>query len=77
MADLNKIFLRTKVGSQWKSVSLQELHDTGRGGDVYEWGLKKLIELEEVIITPGNLSAFVDVIKSFGVTVFELKDETI
>lgn len=73
MADLNKICIRAKVDDKWDSPTLEELYKMGQGGMVFEWALIKLNEMEGVTLTRENLSAFIDVIESFGVTIVKLK----
>lgn len=77
MANIDKIFLRAKIGDKWDSISIQELISMGEGGQVFEWGLDKMNKLEGVIITEENMSQMVDLLRSFGVPVHEIKDTTV
>ncbi len=73
MENLNKVFIRAEVDGKWQSLSLEELYVMGQGGQVFEWGLGKLNGLEGVTITRENLSAFVDLLESFGAGIVKLK----
>lgn len=73
MADLTKICIRAEIDGKWESSTLKELFDMGEGGQVFEWALQKLTDLEEVPLTEDNLSAFVDLLEDFGVRIVKLK----
>lgn len=75
MADIDRIYLRAKIGEKWDSLSIQELISMGEGGQVFEWGLEKINKLEGVVITEENMSQMVDLMRSFGIPVHEIKKE--
>lgn len=71
--DFNKICIRAKVDGKWDSPTLEELYAMGGGGEIFEWVLKKLNEMEGVNLTRENLQKFVDLMEDFGVTIVKLK----
>lgn len=73
MADLNKICIRAEVGGKWMSPTLQELHDMGEGGMVFEWAINRLNGMDAVNITPEGLSLLVDAMEALGVPIVKLK----
>lgn len=55
------------------SPTLQELHDMGEGGMVFEWAINRLNGMDAVNITPEGLSLLVDAMEALGVPIVKLK----
>lgn len=70
---LDQVYLRAQVGGTWGSYSIRDLFMNGEGGQVFEWVMEKIDDLDGVTLSIKSMKLMVYLFEELGGKVHRVK----